>query len=128
MFELEYSFDPQSDRVWAKEKATEPPRLVLKHPATIMVWGAMSTQALTNLRVISQKQSFDAGYLVPEILQKSLLPSIAWDTSTGSVLTKKIVLGMSLPIFQQDGAPAHSSSEAQQWCQENVKGFWDKIT
>ena len=125
MFELEHTFDPQSDRVWAKKKASVPPRLVSKHPAKIMVWRAMSAQALTNLHMVPQKQSFDAGYYVTEIVQKSLLPSLAWNTSTSSVLTMKIVPGMSLPIFQQDGAPARTSRESQQWCQENVKGFWD---
>ena len=128
MFELEHSFNPQNDRVWAKEKASVPPRLVSKHPAKIMVWGAMSAQALTDLHVVPQKQSVDAGYYVTEILQKSLLPALAREGSTGSVLTKKMVPRMSLPIFQQDGAPAHTSREAQQWCRENVEGFWDKGT
>ena len=82
-----------------------------------MAWGAMSPRALTNLHVVPQKQSFDAGYYVTEILQKSLLLSLTWDTSAGSVLTKKMVSGMSLPIFQQDGAPARTSRGAKQWCQ-----------
>ena len=49
----------------------------------------MSAQAVTNLDLVPQKLSFDAGYYVTEILQKSLHPNLAWDTSTGSVLTKK---------------------------------------
>ena len=73
----------------------------------------MSAQALTNLQVVPQKQFFDAGYYVAEILRMSLLLSLAWDTSTGSVLTKKMVPRMSLPIFQYDGAPACTSREAQ---------------
>ena len=52
MCELEHSFNPQSDRIWAKEKASVPPRLVSRHPAKIMVWGTMSPQALTDLRVV----------------------------------------------------------------------------
>ena len=54
MFELEHSFNPQNDRVWAKEKASIPPRLVSNHPAKIMVWGAMSAQALTDLHVATR--------------------------------------------------------------------------
>ena len=38
-----------------------------------------------------QKQCLDAGYYVTEILQKSLLPSLARVASTSSVLMKKIV-------------------------------------
>ena len=52
MSELEHSFKPQNDRVLVKEKASAPPRLVSKHPAKIMVWGAMSAQALTDLHVV----------------------------------------------------------------------------
>ena len=48
--------------------------------------GAMSAQALTNLRVVPQKQSFDSEYYVTEMLQKFLLRSLAWVTSTGLVL------------------------------------------
>ena len=102
MLELEHSFDLQNDRVWTKQKVSVPPRLVSKHPAKIMVWGAMSAQALTNLHVVPQKQPFGAGYHVTEILQKSLLPSLAWDTSTGSVtepvLTKKMLLTGMPPV------------------------------
>ena len=75
-----------------------------------------------------QKPSVDAGYYVTEILQKSQLPSLVRDASICSVLAKKMVPGMSLPIFQQDGAPAHSSRKAQHWCLEDVEGLWDKST
>ena len=91
-----------------------------------MVWWAINAQALTDLHMVPQKHRVDEGYYVIEILQKSLLPSLAWDASTSSVLLKKMVPGMSLPIFPQDGAPLHTSREAQQWCQENLDGFWDR--
>ena len=100
VFELDHPFNSQNDRVWAKEKASIPPRLVSKHPAKIMVCGAMSAQAPTDLHMVPQKQSVDVGYYVTEILQKSrLLPSLAWDASTSSAMTKKMVSGMSLSIF-----------------------------
>ena len=128
IFELEHSSNAQNDRVWAKEKALVPPRLVSKHPAKIMVWGGMSAQALTELHVIPQKQTVDTKYYTTEILEKSLLPSLTRTASTGSVLQKKMVPGMSPPIFQQDSAPAHASNEAQKWCQDNLQSFWDKAT
>ena len=93
-----------------------------------MVWGAMSAQALIELHMVPQKQSVDVDYYVTKILEKSLLPSLARTASTGSLLDKKMVPRMSPPIFQQNGAPAHTSREAQEWCQENVPGFWDKGT
>ena len=30
-------------------------------------------------------------------------------------------------ISQQDGVPAHTSKKIQQWCKENLSGFWDKL-
>jgi hypothetical protein len=29
-------------------------------------------------------------------------------------------------VFQQDGAPAHNSKRAQDWCRENLLEFWGK--
>ena len=88
----------------------------------------MSTLVVTDLHMVPQKQLVDTGYYVIEILQKSLLPSLAWDASTCSVLTEKMMPRMSLPIIPQNGAPLHTSREAQQWCQENLEGFWGRKT
>lgn len=126
MFELEHTSNPQNDRVWAKDRSSVPPRTVSKYPGKIMVWGAMSGQALTELHVVPQRQSVDTEYYIGEILEKSLLPALARTASTGSVLQKKMVPGMSPAIFQQDGAPAHTSARAQNWCQVNLSGFWEK--
>ena len=29
-------------------------------------------------------------------------------------------------IFQQDGAPSHTSKKTQKWCQDHFPGFWSK--
>jgi len=29
-------------------------------------------------------------------------------------------------IFQQDGAPAHTSNKTQAWCRDNLSFFWEK--
>ena len=52
IFELEHPFNSQNDHIWAKEKASIPPRLVSMHPAKIMVWGAMRAQLLADLHVV----------------------------------------------------------------------------
>ena len=89
MFEIEHTPNPQNDRMWEKEKTSVPPRLVSKHPARIMVWGAMSALGLTELHVVPQKQTVDTQYYTREILENSLLPSLARTASTGRVLEKK---------------------------------------
>ena len=29
-------------------------------------------------------------------------------------------------IFMQDGAPAHTAKLTQEWCRDNLNGFWEK--
>ena len=36
------------------------------------------------------------------------------------------MLNISKSIFQQDGAQAHTAKKAQDWCIQNLKGFWKK--
>ena len=85
-----------------------------KHPAKIMVWGAMRAQVLAYLHLVPRSSLWtQATMYVTEILQKSLLPSLVLDASTGWVLTKKLVPGISLPIFQHDGPPARWSRKAR---------------
>ena len=63
-----------------------------------------TAQAPTELHVVPQRQSVDAKYYTREILENSLLPSLARTASTGSVLKKKMVPEMSSVIFQRHPA------------------------
>ena len=47
---------------------------------------------------------------------------------TGSVLERELLPDMSTAIFQQDGAPAHTSKRTQDWLTGNVPHFWPKGT
>lgn len=125
-FEVMHPTNPQNDRVWAKNRTEVPPRMALKKPAKVMVWGGMSAQGLTELHVVPQKQTVNTDYYVSEILTKTLLPALQRSSRNGSVLERKMVPGMSVPIFMQDGAPAHTSKKTQEWCRSNLPGFWEK--
>ena len=125
-FEVMHPTNPQNDRVWAKNRTEVPPRMALKKPAKLMVWGGMSAQRLTELHVVPQKQTVNTDYYVSEILTKTLLPALQRSSRNGSVLERKMVPGMSVPIFMQDGAPAHTSKKTQEWCRSNLPGFWEK--
>ena len=118
--------NPQNDRVWAESSTEVPPRTALKNPAKVMVWGGMSAQGLTELHVVPQNQTVNTEYYVSEILTKTLLPALHRSSRNGSVLERKMVPGMSVPIFMQDGAPAHTSKRSQEWCRSNLPGFWEK--
>ena len=45
---------------------------------------------------------------------------------SGTILEKKLLPERSKAIFQQDGAPAHTSKRSQEWLKNNMPGFWTK--
>ena len=65
-------------------------------------------------------------YYVDEILEKSQLPTLKITRETGSTLQRKLLPDMSTDIFQQDGAPVHTSKVAIKWLENNLNSFWGK--
>ena len=65
-------------------------------------------------------------YYVDEILEKSQLPTLKRTRETGSTLQRKRLPDMSTDIFQQDGAPVHTSKVAIKWLENNLNSFWGK--
>ena len=86
----------------------------------------MSFRALSELHVLPKKQLVMGAYYVDEILEKSQLPSLKRTWETGSTLQHKLLPDMSTDIFQQDGAPAHTSKVAIKWLENNLNSFWGK--
>ena len=86
----------------------------------------MSFRALSNLHFIPRGQSITSEYYVEEILKKSLMSTINRKRLNGPICKRKMMLNISKSIFQQDGAPAHTAKKAQDWCIQNLKGFWKK--
>ena len=46
--------------------------------------------------------------------------------SKGTILQRKLCEKLSNSIFQQDGAPAHTSKLNQEWCRLNLPAYWAK--
>ena len=109
-----HSRSPQNGRVWAQYKAEVSPGTALKNPAKVLVWGAMNAQGLTKLHVVPQKQIVNTGHYVNEILTKTVLPALRRSSRNGTVLKRKVVSGMSVPIFMKGGAPPHTSKKTQE--------------
>ena len=127
-FELFHPPNRQNDRIWAKDREKLPTFQTVKHPAKIQVWAVMSHQALSELHFIPPKTSINASYYTEEILAKCLVQAMTRTKVTGSILERSMLQNMSEAIFQQDGAPAHSSKMAQEWCNNNLSSFWKKGT
>ena len=65
-------------------------------------------------------------YYVDKILEKYQLPTLKRTRETGSTLQRKLLPDMSMDIFQQDGAPVHTSKVAIKWLENNLNSFWGK--
>ena len=125
-FELFHPPNRQNDQMWARGKEEFPPTFRVKHPLKIEVWGLMSFIALSELHMLPEKQMVTGAYYVDKILEKSLLLTLKRTRETGSTLQRKLLPDMSTAIFQQDGAPAHTSKVAMKWLENNLNSFWGK--
>ncbi|KAI6655736.1 Transposable element Tcb1 transposase [Oopsacas minuta] len=125
-FEVFHTPNKQNDRVWAKSSSNVPPTEKVKFPGKIMVWGVMSYRALSHLHIIPKGQTVTSEYYVEVILKQSLIPSMLRTRDSGTILERKLLLERSKAIFQQDGAPAHTSKRSQEWLKNNMPGFWTK--
>ena len=93
-----------------------------------MVWGAMTATGLSKLHVLPPNQTVTAKYYQENILSPFLLDDINRAVDTGSVMERRFHENMLDLTFQQDGAPAHTAKETQQWLRNNFPRFWDKAT
>ena len=91
-----------------------------------MVWAAMSANAVSELHILPQKCTVSTKYYVDNILDGPYKAAFACRRSTGTILQRKICEKMSNSIFQQDGAPTHTSKLSQEWCRLNLPSYWVK--
>jgi hypothetical protein len=114
VFYLDPPVNCQNDRLWAtgRKRDVIPERLLAqraKFSACVMVSAGVSFGSKGQLHFVAEKAKINAEYYVRE-----LLPKLIEDCQT------------TLPngfIFQQDGAPAHSSKLAQEWLKQNSPDF-----
>ena len=125
-FELYHSPNRQNDRVWTADRNKVVATEKVKFPGKLQVWGMMSYNGLSNLHIIPSGQTVTTIYYLEEFLKKTMMSAIHRDRETGTVTERKLVSDMSRAIFQQDGAPAHTSKKTQEWLRENFQNFWPK--
>lgn len=103
-FELFPTGNPQNDRVWARSAADVPARPLVKHSASVSVWGGISANGTTNLHFYKGTINTNK-YL--EILKKMKPEAEA-------------LFGDHHWTFQHDGASAHKSKKTNAWLENNV--------
>ena len=82
----------------------------------------MSACGLSNMHIMTKT----GRYYVDTILEKEVKPLLNRKTATNETITNKMVVNKRKFTFQQDGAPAHRSSGAQDWCQRHLPNWIGK--
>ena len=117
LFTVESSFNRQNDRVLAKSSADIPDltRSVFRRqkPSSVMVWAVISKTWKSPIIFVPQGVKVNTNVYIDTILTPALQAA------------KKHFKDKPF-IFQQDGAPSHTSKKTQKWCQDHFPGFWSK--
>ena len=117
LFTVESIFNRQNDRVLAKSSADIPDstRSVFRRqkPSSVMVWAAISKTWKSPIIFVPQGAKVNTNAYIETILTPALQA------------VKKHFKDKPF-IFQQDGAPSHTSKKTQKWCQDDFPGFWSK--
>ena len=86
----------------------------------------MSASGLSAIHIIPQVQTIDAEFYVEDTLEKEVKPLLKRPKRTNKATTNKMVINKRRFTFQQDGATAHCSYCAHDWCLQNLSNFINK--
>lgn len=120
LFTVDSVSNSRTNRYISSKKASDVPENIkftfrTKHPAGVMVFGLVASDGKTMDPVFIQEGLKVNTHVYLGILKNHVLP---WITST---------YGKDANIvFQQDGAPAHTSKKTQMWLKDNMPQFWSK--
>lgn len=122
-FELFHPPNRSINVFWSTNKEDTP---TPTYPSKIMVWGAMSANALSGLHVVPQKQTLNTPYYVNNILEQELLPAMSRRRFRGRITERKFFPRLSEAIYQQDGATPYTSATTLNWLKSSGINFWGK--
>lgn len=114
MFMVEQVYNRRNDRCVVHKHGEAIPVMQLKHPAGVMVLGVISSDGKKAPLIF-----FDCGIKITaqkylRVLQDSVEPWLKENYPEGGY------------VWQQDGAPAHTSCIVQAWISEHFDSFWPK--
>lgn len=118
LFTVQAIHNAQNDRVLAKKKEDIPVELQTafrrQKPPSVMVWAGVTTDGKkTPLIFIEEGVKVDQGVYL-HLLSEEVVPWVEEQYPNGRM------------IFQQDGAPAHTSKVVQDFCLDMFPDFWPK--
>lgn len=113
LFTVEQAHNRQNNRIWSRGPPSKASRVVARavKPKSVMVWAGVGYNLKTPLIFVPQGVKIDSACYI-EMLERELLPWL--EENADSI------------VFQQDGAPAHTSKRTQEWCERNFDDFISK--
>ena len=111
MLSTDPSYDSQNHRWIATNNGDVPRVLKTKFPATVMVFGVVSSEGH-----IIPPHIFEVGLKVNTKVHLDVLKSVV-------IPWCNLVAGGRSWVWQQDSAPAHKSKETQAWFQKECSDF-----
>ena len=108
-------FGDQGMRVWRRTHERHSPRCLkqmVKHPASIMVWGCVSSRGVGSLHFLPRGRNLNVDAYI-DVLDAHLLPSIQ----------KLHPDDPQAVIFQHNLAPAHSKKKTIKYLEEKASMF-----
>jgi inhibitor of nuclear factor kappa-B kinase subunit alpha len=117
VFYLDPPVNSTTSKVWAtgRKRDVDPQRLIrqrAKFSRSVMVSAGVCSQGKGRLHFVPEKVKINAAHYMEQ-----LLPKLVEDCHN--------LLGQDF-VFQQDGAPAHTAHQTQQWLAENCPDFIGK--
>jgi DNA-binding Lrp family transcriptional regulator len=114
IFTVDQAYNRRNDRVIVNVGEPGTPVNKTKHPQGIMVLGIVASDGRKCPPIfVPQGEKVNTEAYIG-LLEANLLPWLRKNYPAGNY------------VFQQDGAPAHTSNRTQKWLADNVAQFWDK--
>ena len=118
LFTVQAIHNTQNDRFYAQQKedilVNEQIANQCQKPASVMVWaGVISTGEKIPLIVIEEGVKINQ-HIYLKLIKEQLILCINRKLKETGI------------TFQQDQATSHSANIVQEWCNDNIAGFWGK--
>jgi inhibitor of nuclear factor kappa-B kinase subunit alpha len=114
MFTVDQVYNRRNDRVIVDEGQSATPVNKTKHPAGVMMLGIVSSDGKKCPPIFIPSGLKVNTDVYIGLLEQHLVPWLRKNYPEGNY------------VFQQDGAPAHTSNRTQKWMAENLANFWSK--
>jgi hypothetical protein len=113
-FSQDQNVNSRNNRWLCDDPSEVPIVMKTKFPATVMVLGVVS-----NKGDVMPPHIFESGLRVNTDVYLDVMTNVVKPWMDGVACGRPY-------IWQQDGAPAHTSKKTQDWCRDNLPFFWEK--